>query len=66
MRISLEINVMTLTFDPVQGRKTFWLAFAIGGATYWVQRWDTERCTPGRRIIARSRDGLMSWTCGKH
>ena len=66
MRVGIEISTSTLGFDPVRGRRTFYITLQLGRRTLWLMRWDTDRTRDYRHRFAFSRDGLMSWTCGVH
>ena len=61
--LRVSVNVMQLTFAPVAGRHTFYASLTIGRKTFWLQRWDTERCS-GLSPFALSSDRLMCWTAG--
>lgn len=61
--LSVSVNVMQLTFAPVAGRRTFYASLTIGSKTFWLQRWDTERCSRPSPF-AFSSDRLMCWTAG--
>jgi hypothetical protein len=61
--LHFKIHSMRLTFDPVAGRRTLYAAITIGSTTFWLQRWDTERCSRPSPF-AFSSDRLMCWTAG--
>ena len=59
----ISVNTGDLRFEPVLGRRTFYANITLGHRTFWLQRWDTERCS--RPLpFALSSDRLMCWTAG--
>ena len=61
--IDLHVNSGKLRFDPVDGRRTWYVSLTLFNHTWWFQWWDTERCSR-HQIFWRSRDGLMCATMG--
>lgn len=61
--LRVSVNTGDLRFEPVLGRRTFYANITLGRRTFWLQRWDTERCS-GLSPFALSSDRLMCWTAG--
>ena len=61
----LDITISTgrLRFDPVNGRRTWYISVVLFGHTAWFQWWDTERCGKDR-IWWHSCDQRMCATMG--
>jgi hypothetical protein len=64
MTIAFSFNISKLNFEPCTNRRTVYASLKIGKRTYWLQRWDTGRCTK-EKLLSISRDGLMCWTRGR-
>jgi hypothetical protein len=64
MTFRFDATTSRLRFDPVRNRRTFYISLTLGRYTIWRMRWDTGRCD-GKRILLKSRDGLMCWSCGR-
>lgn len=62
-RFFVNIHSYHLISAPVKGRRTFYASVTLGSRTFWLQRWDTARCSGS--IRSTSRDGLMCWQTGK-
>lgn len=63
LTFNVGVRLSSLNFDPVRGRRTFYGSVRIGKRTFWLQRWDTARCSDLNRF-AFSRDHRMCWTAG--
>lgn len=62
--ISLRVSVGRLKLAGWEGRRTVYVAVTLGRRTWWVQRWDTPRCS-NHRVYALSSDGKMAYTAGR-
>jgi hypothetical protein len=63
LRFEIGANLSELRFAPVLGRRTFYGSVKFGSRTFWLMRWDTNRCTK-ETPFAYSSDRLMCWTAG--
>jgi hypothetical protein len=66
IQFGIDVNISTLKFDPVNGRRTCYATLTLGRRKFWVMRWDSERTRDYKHRFAFSRDGLMSWSWGVH
>ena len=63
LRFEISASGSELLFVPVLNRRTFYGSVRIGHRTFWLQRWDTGRCTK-TPPFAFSSDRRMCWTAG--
>jgi len=63
MLFQLQVNTGRLRFDPVTGRRTWYLSLRVFGRTAWFQWWDTARSDLRHKRWV-SLDHLMCATSG--
>lgn len=61
---NFEFSVNFNTMKLYNGRRSFYLRVQLGGPSFFLSRWDTERVLPKPKQIDLYRGPIMTWYVG--